>query len=114
LEYGCLKDKHSLPHGSDYDFCRAGPLHAEGNAFINAGREHGGTLGATLYLAGEYANGTGTFDVYPCQNCMKEIINAGIEIVVVKAKGKIKRLKVKSWVNQAYRTKNKDVLSKYK
>lgn len=114
LEYGCLKEKHNLPHGSDYDFCRAGPLHAENNSIINAGRGRGGTLGATMYLAGEYADGSGTFSVYPCKNCMKVILNAGIKEVVIKTKKGIKKLRPKDWVKQAHRTKNKDVLSEYK
>jgi len=115
LEYGCLKDKHNLPHGSGYDFCRAGPLHAEMNGILNAARTHGGTSGAVMYISGTVGKDrTEISDAYPCQKCQKAIINAGIERVVIRTKKGIKRLNAANWVRQAYKTKDKDILSKYK
>src|SRR3989344_6399219 len=61
-EIGCLKDKHNKEAGKSYDYCRAGPLHSEVNAIINAARNNGGTLGSKMYISGEYSDGVGFCD----------------------------------------------------
>ena len=57
--------------GEGLDWCVAG--HAERNAIINAGREGACTKGTILYMS------CGT----PCTPCLVEIINAGVEEIVV-------------------------------
>ena len=112
LENGCLKDKYKMRAGMAYDVCRAGPLHAEVNAITSAGREK--ALGACIYIAGEYADGRGLSDSYPCKLCQKQIINAGIEKVVIKmADGEKKEFIVKDWVKEAYSTEEKDIKGFY-
>ena len=81
----CRRDS-SAP-GQDYHLCVA--AHAECNAIIQAGgREK--CLGATLYLdshnrkpgsGGAYNSAMGFF---PCDNCFRYIINAGIHAVVIR------------------------------
>jgi len=101
----CLKDKYKMKPGMAYELCRAGPLHAEVNAIINAARHYGGTVGATIYIAGEYAPESGKSslsDAYPCKSCQKVIINAGIEKVIVRKKdGGIKTFNVYDWITYA-------------
>ena len=62
--------------GKNMEICPA--VHAEANAIINAAREGVITKGSTLYM-----NTT----VYPCRDCTKLIINAGIIKVVVLTPG---------------------------
>jgi deoxycytidylate deaminase len=67
-----------------YEKCIA--VHAEVNAIIQAGGRQG-CLGATMYVGSHnreydgtnYNEGMGDF---PCSNCGRVIINAGIEFVV--------------------------------
>ena len=71
--------------GEGYDKCIA--VHAEVNAIIQSGgRER--CLGATLYIAShnrpwdasvKYNMGMGNF---PCNNCARTIVNAGIKYVI--------------------------------
>jgi dCMP deaminase len=72
------------PSGTGYEKCIA--VHAEANAIIQAGgRER--CLGATMYVNSHnrgyngaiYNEGMGDF---PCNNCARLIINAGVEYVV--------------------------------
>jgi dCMP deaminase len=114
VEHGCLKNEKGVAPGLAYDFCRAGPLHAEVNAIINAARHGGGTVGSTIYIAGEYADGRGLSDSLPCIICEKEIINAGIEkIVIGMADGKFKEFFTKDLVAEASNTKDKNIVSFY-
>jgi dCMP deaminase len=62
--------------GKNMEICPA--VHAEANAIINAAREGVITKGSTLFM-----NTT----VYPCRECTKLIINAGIIKVVVLTPG---------------------------
>lgn len=77
----CLRDKLNIPRGERYEMCRA--IHAEANAIISASREE--MIGATLYMAcvdpktGELAAGMSS-----CAMCKRQVINAGIEKVVVR------------------------------
>ena len=115
LEHGCLKEKHNVAHGGGYDFCRAGPLHAELNGILNAARTHGGTSGAVMYISGtDGRNREDIVDAYPCKNCRKAIINAGIEKVVIRLKKGIKKFNVEDWAKEAHETEDKDVSSEYK
>ena len=42
-------------------------------------------LGATLYLAGQEADGTPITDTRPCYICYRLILNAGISTIITKS-----------------------------
>ena len=76
--------------------CRS--VHAEANAIIAAARER--MLGSTLYMVcispqtGEILPGTSS-----CMMCKRQIINAGIETVVVRdTKDEYRVIKVSDWI----------------
>ena len=77
----CMRDKLNIPRGERYELCRS--VHAEANAIISASREE--MIGSTLYMAcidaktGELAAGMSS-----CAMCKRQVINAGIEKVVVR------------------------------
>lgn len=77
----CMRDKLNIPRGERYEMCRS--IHAEANAIISASREE--MIGSTLYMAcidaktGELASGTSS-----CAMCKRQVINAGIEKVVIR------------------------------
>ena len=72
------------PHGVGYEKCNA--VHAEANGIVQAGGR-AGCLGATMYISSHnkkyngsaYNPGMGDF---PCGNCARLIINAGIKYLV--------------------------------
>jgi len=113
FEKGCMKSQLGLPHGSAYDSCRAGILHAEVNAIINAARNNGGTNGATMFVAGGYVDGTKGLGAALCKHCQKAIINAGIKRVVMAVEGGFKKFLVEDWVKEAKKTKTKDIAGLY-
>jgi len=67
----CPRRALKIPSGQGLDLCTA--AHAETNAIVNAAREGVRTKGSRMFL---------TCGV-PCKECMKLIINAGIEEVVL-------------------------------
>ena len=71
LEGGCLRQKLGIPSGERHEMCRA--LHAEQNAIIQAATSGQSVEGATIYITHQ-----------PCVICAKMIINAGIEMIIVK------------------------------
>lgn len=77
----CMREKLKIPRGERYEMCRS--IHAEQNAIIAAAAHQ--MLGSTLYLAcvdapsGQLVGGTCC-----CQMCKRNVINAGIEKVVVR------------------------------
>ena len=77
----CTREELKIPRGERYELCRS--VHAEANAIIAASRQE--MLGATLYLVGRDAK-TGALveDAAPCAMCKRQIINAGIERVVIR------------------------------
>lgn len=92
----CIRDKLNIPRGERYEMCRS--VHAEANAIIAAARER--MLGATLYMVcispqtGEILSGTTS-----CMMCKRQIINAGIETVVVRdTKDEYRVIKVSDWI----------------
>ncbi|MEA4966192.1 MAG: cytidine/deoxycytidylate deaminase family protein [Oscillospiraceae bacterium] len=77
----CVRQKLGIPSGQRYELCRS--VHAEANAIISAARSE--ALGGTLYLAGRDAvSGALLADPQPCSMCRRQIINAGIERVVMR------------------------------
>lgn len=77
----CMREHLNIPRGERYELCRS--VHSEANAIINASREQ--MLGATLYMAcidpADHALIPGTNS---CMMCKKQIINAGIERVIIR------------------------------
>ena len=79
--------REDYPKGERYDLCPA--CHAEVNSLLQAGGR-AGCLGATLYLGSwnrKPEDGTAynaQLGFFPCDNCWKYIINAGIKTVVLR------------------------------
>lgn len=77
----CIREEMNIPSGERYELCRS--VHAEANCIISASRKD--MLGATLYLACK----DGKEDVLmpgtsSCTMCRRQIINAGIEQVIIR------------------------------
>ena len=92
----CLRERYNIPSGERYELCRS--VHAEANAIIAAPREQ--MLGATLYMvgvdskSGELVPGTSS-----CMMCKRQVINAGIERVIVRDTATDFRIiEVKDWI----------------
>lgn len=92
----CMRDKLNIPRGERYEMCRS--IHAEANAIIAASREE--MIGSTLYMVcvdsktGELMPGTTS-----CMMCKRQVINAGIEKVVVRdTPDTFRVIEVKDWV----------------
>lgn len=70
LEGGCLRcaNRETYPPGTSYDLCIC--VHAEQNAILAAARFGIAVEGGTLYTT-----------MQPCFNCMKEMLQAGIQRV---------------------------------
>ncbi len=66
---GCLRQELGIPSGERHEICRG--THAEQNAIIQAARHGTVTDGVTLYCTH-----------LPCLQCVKMLINAGVETVV--------------------------------
>ena len=93
----CIRDKLNIPRGERYEMCRS--VHAEANAIIAAPRDR--MLGATLYMVcvnpkdGSLYEGTSS-----CMMCKRQIINAGIETVIVRdTKDEYRIIPVQSWID---------------
>lgn len=92
----CIRDELKIPRGERYEMCRS--VHAEANAIIAAPRDR--MLGATLYMTcvnpkdGSIYAGTCS-----CMMCKRQIINAGIDTVVVRdTKDEFRVIPVQSWI----------------
>lgn len=77
----CTRELLQIPSGERYELCRS--VHAEANAIISASRS--AILGGTLYLTGrDVKTGELLEDATSCSMCRRQIINAGIERVVIR------------------------------
>ena len=92
----CMRDKLHIPRGERYELCRS--VHAEANAIIAAARER--MLGATIYMvcvdpaSGDVVPGTSS-----CMMCKRQIINAGIETVIIRdSKDEYRVVNVQDWI----------------
>lgn len=92
----CLRDKLNIPRGERYEMCRS--VHSEANAIIAASREQ--MLGSTLYMACiDSKTGLLVPDTNSCMMCKRQIINAGIERVIIRTTREIYRIvDVESWI----------------
>ena len=93
---GCTREKLHIPSGERYELCRS--VHAEANAIISAPRRD--MIGATIYLVGRDAKTNALLpDAMSCSMCKRQIINAGIDRVVIRVDEKIYRtIPVSDWV----------------
>ena len=77
----CTREAMNIPSGQRYELCRS--VHAEANAIISAARRD--TLGSTLYMAcTDPATGALIPNSPSCTMCRRQIINAGIQRVVIR------------------------------
>ena len=77
----CTREAMNIPSGERYELCRS--VHAEANAIISASRRD--MIGATLYLVGRDAKTNElSKDAMCCSMCKRQIINAGIDRVVIR------------------------------
>lgn len=82
--------------GQGYEKCIA--IHAEVNGIIQAGGR-AGCLGATMYMGSHNRKFDGTkynacMGDFPCNNCARAIVNAGIERLVQEENGQIVRYNI--------------------
>ena len=77
----CTRQELNIPSGQRYELCRS--VHAEANCIISASRRE--MLGATLYMAcRDPATGALIPGSTSCSMCRRQIINAGIEKVIIR------------------------------
>lgn len=76
----CPRIERNMHQGEGYGICRA--IHAEMNALLNCSREQ--TIGADLYLAGVNPNDNSIHKAKPCPVCARNIIQAGINKVILR------------------------------
>ncbi len=94
----CTREALNIPAGERYELCRS--VHAEANAIISAARSE--MLGATLYMAcKDPATGALVSGTTSCAMCRRQIINAGIERVVIRqTKSEYTVVEVEEWIRQ--------------
>lgn len=93
----CIRNELNIPRGERYELCRS--VHAEANAIISASRAQ--MLGADMYLAGKDVE-TGEYiaNSNSCSMCKRQIINAGINRVIVRdTKDEYRIIDVKEWID---------------
>ena len=92
----CIRSKLGIPRGERYELCRS--VHAEANAIISASRRD--LIGATIYLVGRDARTNELLsDAMSCSMCKRQIINAGIEKIVIRtSKTEYRTIPVSDWI----------------
>ena len=93
----CRRETLNIPRGQRYELCRS--VHAEANAIISAARSD--MIGATIYLAGrDMQTGEIVPEASSCSMCKRMIINAGIQMVVIRrTKDEYKIINVSEWIS---------------
>lgn len=94
----CIREELQVPSGQRYELCRS--VHAEANAIISAARRD--MVGSTLYLVGRNAQ-TGELlcDATSCSMCRRQIINAGIQSVIIRrGQTEFEVIPVTDWVEE--------------
>lgn len=94
----CIREKLSIPRGERYELCRS--VHAEANAIISASRHE--MIGSTIYLAcHDGKTGALTGGVEPCSMCKRNILNAGIERVIVRdTRDEYRVIETSEWIDR--------------
>lgn len=91
----CMREELKIPSGQRYELCRS--VHAEANAIISASRRD--MIGSTLYLVGREANGKLYEEAMCCSMCKRQIINAGIDKVVIRTgEREYRTIPVSDWI----------------
>ena len=92
----CTRENLHIPSGERYELCRS--VHAEANAIISAPRRD--MIGATIYLVGRDAKTNELLSTaMSCSMCKRQIINAGIDKVVIRVDEKVYRtIPVSDWI----------------
>ena len=92
----CTREAMNIPSGERYELCRS--VHAEANAIISASRRD--MIGATIYLVGRDARTNELLpDAMSCSMCKRQIINAGIDQVVIRqTPTEYRTIPVSDWV----------------
>ena len=93
----CTRETLHIPSGERYELCRS--VHAEANAIISAPRRD--MIGATIYLVGRDAKTNALLsDAMSCSMCKRQIINAGIEKVIIRTSPtEYRTIDVSEWVD---------------
>lgn len=94
----CLREQLQIPRGTRYELCRS--VHAEANCIISAARRD--MINSTLYLVGkEKVSGAYVPNAAPCSMCKRQIINAGVEKVIIRDdKENYRIIEVEKWIDQ--------------
>ena len=92
----CIREKLNIPRGEHYEMCRS--VHSETNAIISASRRD--MIGATLYMVCiSPTDGNPISNTSSCLMCKRQIINAGIQEVVVRDdRDHYRIISVESWI----------------
>ena len=92
----CTRESLNIPSGERYELCRS--VHAEANAIISASRRD--MIGATIYLVGRDARTNELLpDAMSCSMCKRQIINAGIDRVVIRmTETEYRTIPVSEWI----------------
>ena len=92
----CTREELKIPSGERYELCRS--VHAEANAIISASRRD--MIGSTLYLVGRDAKTNALLtDATSCSMCKRQIINAGIDRVVIRCgETQYRTVPVSDWI----------------
>ena len=93
---GCMRERLNIPSGERYELCRS--VHAEANAIISASRRD--MIGATIYLVGRSAKTNELLpDAMSCSMCKRQIINAGIDRVIIRTgETSFRIISVSEWI----------------
>lgn len=94
----CTRRELNIPAGERYELCRS--VHAEANAIISASRRD--MVGGTIYLVGRDARtGELLHDATSCAMCRRQIINAGLEKVVIRrTETEFEVVPVRQWIDE--------------
>ena len=94
----CMRENLGIPSGQRYELCRS--VHAEANAIISASRRD--MVGGTIYLVGRDARtGKLLHDATSCAMCRRQIINAGLEKVVIRrTETEFEVVPVQQWIDE--------------
>ncbi len=92
----CTRENLHIPSGERYELCRS--VHAEANAIISAPRRD--MIGATIYLVGRDAKTNELLhDAMSCSMCKRQIINAGIDKIVIRVnETEYRTIPVSDWI----------------
>ena len=92
----CTRETLHIPSGERYELCRS--VHAEANAIISASRRD--MIGATIYLVGRDARTNELLsDAMSCSMCKRQIINAGIDKIVIRiSQTEYRTIPVSDWI----------------